>query len=135
LVVASVNHGLRAEAADEVALVGAEAEKRGLRFAALEVRVSGEGSLQAAARDARYEALTRLARAERAERLALGHHQYDQAETVLQRLLRGSGLLGLAAIEPLRDDGVVRPLIDVSRAGIESHVARFAIPCVRDPSN
>lgn len=133
--VASVDHGLRPEAAEEVALVREEAERRGLRFHALKVEVTGEASLQAAARAARYEALLALARAERYDRVAVGHHLDDQAETVLQRLLRGTGLFGLAGIAPLRDDGVIRPLIEVGRDEIEAHLARTGQRFVRDPSN
>jgi tRNA(Ile)-lysidine synthase len=135
LEVASVNHGLRAEAASEVELVRAASERRGLAFHALTVVVPEGGSVQAAAREVRYAALLDLARRERHDRVAVGHHRDDQAETVLARLLRGSGLSGLSGIDPLRDDGVMRPLLDVTRAQIEAHLARFGLPFVRDPSN
>jgi tRNA(Ile)-lysidine synthase len=133
--VATVNHGLRPEASSEVELVRREAERRGLAFHPLEVEVASRASVQAAAREARYAALHELASSARYERIAVAHHLDDQAETVLQRLLRGSGLAGLSGIAPLRDDGVTRPLLDVTRAEIESHLERFEIPFVRDPSN
>jgi tRNA(Ile)-lysidine synthase len=133
--VASVDHGLRPEAASEVELVGREAARRGLTFHPLAVDVPKQASVQAAARQARYEALHALAKREGYERIATGHHLDDQAETVLQRMLRGTGLAGLSGIAPLRDDGVMRPLLDVTRAEIEAHLARFGVPFVLDPSN
>jgi tRNA(Ile)-lysidine synthetase-like protein len=66
--------------------------------------------------------------------VALGHHADDQAETVLFRILRGTGVRGLAGI-PYRRDPFVRPLLDVRRAEIERYLARRSIPFVRDPSN
>lgn len=136
LVVASVDHGLRPEAADDVAHVRRLADGLGVPFRALEVRVPAEGpSLQAAAREARYGALRQLAAREGARRVAVGHTQDDQAETVLARLLRGAGVTGLGGIAPRRRDGVVRPLIDCRREQIRAHLAHRGLEAVSDPSN
>jgi tRNA(Ile)-lysidine synthase len=135
LVVASVDHGLRPESKDEVARVGRFASSLGLPFVPLEVVVRAGDSLHAAAREARYAALFAAARDARASKVAVGHTQNDQAETVIDRLLRGAGIRGLAGIDPHREDGVVRPLIDVSRADVERYVARHGLPVERDPSN
>lgn len=137
LEVASVDHGLRPEAAAELALVRARAEALELPFvsAALHVqRERGRASLQDAARRARLGALAALAAERGARRVALGHNADDQAETVLFRILRGTGLRGLAGI-PVRRDPFVRPLLEVRRAEIERYLARRSIPFVRDPSN
>lgn len=115
---ASVDHGLRAEAALDVAIAARQAEQLGVRFHALQIAVERGPSLQARAREARYEALLGLARERGAVRVAVGHTRDDQAETVLLRLLRGAGLHGLGAIEPLRADGVIRPLIDCDREDV-----------------
>lgn len=134
LVVASVDHGLRPEARDEVALVARLADERGLGFVAVALGLA-EGSSMATARRARYAALARVARHADAAAIAVGHTRDDQAETVLGRLVRGAGLRGLRAIAPARADGVVRPLIDASRAQVEAHLAHHGIPFVSDPTN
>jgi tRNA(Ile)-lysidine synthase len=66
--------------------------------------------------------------------VATGHTQTDQAETVLIRLLRGTGLAGLSGVAPLRDR-VIRPLVDVRRPEVEEFLAARGLRPVRDPSN
>jgi len=135
LEVASVDHGLRPEAAAEVEVVGDIAGGLGLPFHPLRADLAPEGSVQETARTARYALLTELARERGASRIAFGHTLDDQAETVLARVLRGAGVRGLGGIDPRRPDGVVRPLIDCRRAEVEAHLRRFALPALRDPSN
>jgi tRNA(Ile)-lysidine synthase len=115
---ASVDHGLRADAARDVAIAAEQCAVVGVRFHALQVAVDRRPSLQAQARAARYAALLRLASERSAARVAVGHTRDDQAETVLLRLIRGTGLHGLGAIDPNRQDGVIRPLIDCDRADV-----------------
>ncbi len=134
--VASVDHGLRPESADEVEQVGAFAASLGLPFDSRRVRVPrSEASLQAAARRLRYEALCVIAAERGAEPIAVGHTQDDQAETVLARVLRGSGLRGLAGISPRRDDGVIRPLLDCQRSETLDYCRSRGLPFLSDPSN
>lgn len=136
LLVASVDHGLRPEAVAEVAGVGRFAESLGLGFRPLHVQVDREGrSIQQSARRARYAALLELARAEGAAAVAVGHTIEDQAETVILRMLRGAGAGGLAGIAPRRRDGVVRPLIDCTRAEVRAYVAEQGLTVVEDASN
>lgn len=140
LEVAAVDHGLRADACREVDLVRERAEALGLPFAAVDVDVAAArrgrrgASLQDAARDVRLRALTALARAHGANRVALGHQADDQAETVLYRIVRGTGIAGLAGI-PYRRDIFVRPLLDVTRGQILRYLRRRSISFVEDPSN
>jgi len=140
LEVAAIDHGLRAEARQEVDLVRDRATALGLPFTAVGVDVAAERrgrrgvSLQDAARDARLRALAALARDHDADRVALGHQADDQAETVLYRIVRGTGLAGLAGI-PYRRDVFIRPLLDVTRAQILRYLRRRSIPFVEDPSN
>lgn len=115
LVAASVDHGLRADAPNDVAVAAEQAAIVSVPFHALAIQVERGASVQGRAREARYQALKELAGHLGAERIAIGHTQDDQAETVLSRLLRGSGLPGLGAIQALREDGVIRPLIDCRR--------------------
>jgi tRNA(Ile)-lysidine synthase len=132
---ASVDHGLRPEAASDVAVAGGQAAAVGVAFHALRVEVAPGPSRQAAARKARYDALLACAARLEATRIAVGHTQDDQAETVLLRVLRGAGTSGLSGIEPLRADGVVRPLIDCTRGAVHAFAARSGLPIANDPSN
>ena len=135
LVVASVNHGLRPESRQEVERVAGFAESLALPFVSRNLSLDDGADVHGRARAARFAALREMAADEGATRIALGHHADDQAETVLSRLLRGSGIRGLAGIQPERADGVIRPLIDCRRAEIERYVERYDLPVVRDPSN
>jgi len=132
---ASVDHGLRPLAALDVEHARAQALNQGVPFHALRVQVPPGASLQAAAREVRYAALRELAAQLGAQRIAVGHTREDQAETVLMRLLHGAGVHGLAGIEPLRADGVMRPLIDCARAEVAAFAAQHAGPLAHDPSN
>ena len=94
------------------------------------------GGLEAAAREARYRALEDHLRP--GEWLATAHHQGDQAETLLLRLLRGSGPVGLSAIPPLRPFGagrLWRPLLDLPRESLRAYAASADLDWTEDPSN
>jgi tRNA(Ile)-lysidine synthase len=132
---ASVDHGLRPDAARDVRLARDQAAQARIAFHALRVQVDPGGSLQSAARDARYAALSALANRIGANRIALGHTRDDQAETVLLRVLRGAGVFGLSGVEPFRPDGVIRPLIDCDRAAVADFAARHGVTLASDPSN
>ncbi|MGD8316452.1 MAG: tRNA lysidine(34) synthetase TilS [Myxococcales bacterium] len=136
LCAASIDHGLRPESASEVEQVRAFAGSLGVPFSSARVTLPAEGaSLQAKARKLRYGALHELARSQSASRIAVGHTQDDQAETVLSRILRGTGIRGLGGIEARRADGVVRPLFDCRRADVHAYVTTRELPFVEDPSN
>lgn len=93
------------------------------------------GNLEARARVQRYAFLDRIAAEEGCDRIATGHTRDDQAETVLLRLLRGTGLDGLAGILPVRQGYIVRPLIDCSRPAILSYLNASGLPHRVDGSN
>ncbi|HKT30160.1 tRNA lysidine(34) synthetase TilS [Dyella sp.] len=98
-------------------------------------RASGIG-LEAAARQARYAIFAEYLQAD--ERLVFGHHQDDQAETVLLKLLRGAGpegLGGMRAERPLGRGTVWRPLLDIPRQVLRDYVDAHDLPCIHDPSN
>jgi len=93
-------------------------------------------TLQEAARSARYAALREMARRVDADRIATGHTADDQAETVLMRLLRGTGPDGLGGIpERSPDQAVVRPLLRVARAEIEAYARDQTLQWREDASN
>ncbi len=133
---ATVDHGLRASAAEEAELVSRACAGLGVPHKTLTVTVAREASVQAAARRARYEALAGWCRERGLGALATAHHADDQAETLLMRLGRGAGLAGLSGIRASRDLGdvlLVRPLLGWRRAELAAIVAD--VETVDDPSN
>lgn len=132
---ASIDHGLRPSAGADVEIAREQAAAVGVAFHPLRVHVDSSASLQASARSARYRALSELAGRIGAQRIAVGHTQDDQAETVLMRVLRGASVAGLSGIEPKRCDAVIRPLIDCTRAEAAVFAARHLTLLAHDPSN
>ncbi len=131
---ATFDHGTGAAASRAVRAVGAAARALGLPL------VVGEASpnldlregREAAWRAARYEFLAAAA-AERGARIATGHTENDQVETVLMRIVRGSGARGLAAL--YAEHQVVRPFVRVTRAEIECYARLHGVTWTDDPSN
>jgi len=97
-------------------------------------RALKEGGLEEAARLTRYSFLRRVAREENASAIVLGHTLDDQAETVLMRLVRGSGALGLSAMRAW-DGELLRPLLETRRALVMSHLSVYRLPYRSDPTN
>jgi len=138
--IAHLNHGLRRKDADkDEKFVVSAAKKLNLpcyvkkRNVAAERRKTG-GSLEEAARIARYDFLFETAEAEGFDRIAVGHQQDDNAELILLYLLRGSGPAGLSGTPPVRDK-IIRPLIRTSRAEILDFLKSHTIGYVIDRSN
>ncbi len=130
---AHLDHGLRPESAAEAERVAAAAEAAGVPC---RVGRAPEGTepTQAGLRRARYDFLRAEAARAEASRIATGHQADDQAETVLFRIARGTGLRGLGGI-PRRRGPIVRPLLSFERAEIEAWLAARGIDWLRDPSN
>jgi tRNA(Ile)-lysidine synthase len=135
--VAHFNHKLRGEESEgDERFVAALASRLGIPFYRAQARVGDAGgNLEETARYARREFLLGLIRDRAGDRIALGHTRDDQAETVLFRVLRGSGLAGLAGIQPVTADGFVRPLIQVTRAGVLEFLKARGIEWREDRSN
>lgn len=131
---ATVDHGLRTESADEAAMVAAYAAGIGIAHAILRPAEPITGSVQAAARAARYALLEEWRRGEAIDWVLTAHHADDQLETLVMRLNRASGLTGLSGIRA-RQGHVLRPLLGVRRAALFDHVRANAIPFIEDPSN
>lgn len=139
LCVATVDHGLRPEAAAEAAMVARICEGLGLDHRVLTWRDwDGRGNLPAAARQARYALLADWARDKGLGTVALGHTRDDQAETFLMRLARGSGVDGLSAMAARRHHlGVewVRPLLQAGRQDLRDWLRSRNIAWIDDPTN
>jgi tRNA(Ile)-lysidine synthase len=132
---ASVDHGLRESAPLDVEIARIQAEKAGVPFYPLKIHVKKGASVQVRAREERYAILRELADDLKAHRIAVGHTQDDQAESVIMRILRGAGLGGLSGTVPLRADGVIRPLIDCRRQEVHGYARQKCSKIARDPSN
>ncbi|MFG1242540.1 tRNA lysidine(34) synthetase TilS [Xanthobacter sp. DSM 14520] len=139
LIAATVDHGLRAEAAAEAEAVGAFATLLGVPHRILIWQgAKPTHGIQEAAREARYDLLAGAAREAGATAIALAHTRDDQAETVLFRLARGSGLSGLSGMrgDAARDGlALLRPLLDVPKARLVATLEAASVAFVRDPSN
>ena len=135
----TVDHGLRPEAAGEAAFVARCASTLGLSHETLRWRGwDGQGNLQNAAREARYRLMADWAERRGLPCVALGHTADDQAETVLMRLARRSGVDGLSAMAPRsKRHGTtwLRPLLFARREALRGHLRRAAVEWVDDPSN
>ena len=129
-----VNHGLRPEAAHELLAAADFARAQEVPFSVSELGLAPGGNLQARAREARYVALRREAARVGATLIATAHHADDRAETVLLRLLRGTGVGGLGVLSAQSGD-LIRPLIRAPRETIVLHLARHRVPHAHDPSN
>ncbi len=137
LAVASFNHGLRPEAEAEVDLVCKLAEERSLPFypgAAPPQDQANKKTDQAWAREVRSAFIWGAAEKAGAGLIALAHTADDQAETVLMRLIRGSGLRGMSAMDIL-EGGLLRPLLMIRRAEVLEYLKERSLPFVVDPSN
>ena len=128
---AHFNHHLRgAEANRDADFVKKFCEERKIPFVLGEMQVqTGEKGLESAARDARYTFLEKLP-----GKIATAHNADDNAETVLMRMVRGTGLKGLGAIAPVRGR-IIRPMLLVTRKEITEFLREQEIPWIQDSSN
>lgn len=137
--VITVDHGLRAESREEVALVTDMCARWELpHHVEYWTGWQGEGNLQASARDARYELIADWAYGNQIGHVALGHTADDQAETFLMRLARGSGVDGLSAMAPRTVRfGItwIRPFLRIERSALRSYLRAAQLEWCEDPSN
>ena len=136
---ATVDHGLRPESADEAKAVAALCARLGVGHRILQWKgVKPTSRLQERAREARYRLLVDHAKAIGADALMTAHHADDQAETVLFRLLRGSGVAGLRGMDLMTArDGmtIARPLMGLKKRDLIAFANARGAPFIDDPSN
>lgn len=139
LMAAHVNYRLRGKASDgDAVLVKGTAEAWHVAYSSIAVTKKFRGNFQDEARNFRRSFFQDVAGKATAQVIALGHHQQDQAETILAHLVRGSGLTGLcgmAAVDALGPCRLIRPLLEFDRSAIEKYAARHHIPYRHDASN
>ncbi|MGJ5021961.1 tRNA lysidine(34) synthetase TilS [Bradyrhizobium oligotrophicum] len=139
LVAVTVDHALRRDSAREARMVKEIARRLAIPHRTLRwTDAKPDTGIPEAARLARYRLLARAARQARAGHVVTAHTRDDQAETVLMRLLRGSGIAGLAAMAPLSErEGVLlaRPLLNVAKVRLVATLRSAGIPFADDPTN
>jgi tRNA(Ile)-lysidine synthase len=128
-----VDHGLRSDSARDGEFVQALGARLAVPVDVVRVGVAG-GSVEAAARAARHAALEAAADRVGASRIALGHTADDQAETLIMRVLEGTGVRGLAGIPPVRGR-LIRPLLESRHRDAVATLAAAGLPWLEDPSN
>jgi len=134
LVLAHADHGIQADSSSVARAVAALARRYGLPFELGELHL-GPDATETAARRARYAWLGDVQRRRAARYLVTAHHRDDQVETILLRLLRGSGPAGLAGMPARARGGLVRPLLAFTHLDLVEHVTARGLPVHHDPAN
>lgn len=137
--VCTVHHGMRGTDADlDVELVQKFCENHQIQCHVVRLdgsRLVGKGGFEARARAARYMALQDIRKKRNLQWICTAHHADDQVETLLLRILRGTGILGLRGIHQIREDGICRPLLHWSKEQVRHSVINHQIPYRDDLSN
>lgn len=138
---AHLNHQIRGiEAQKDALYVSKLCEEMGIVFFVKSINVpkycENEGlSLEEGARKLRYEMFYEIKDKIKANKIAIGHNLNDQAETVMMRIMRGTGLTGLKGIDYIRDNCIIRPILDVERSDIEDYCEAYDLNPRIDKTN
>lgn len=136
----TVDHGLRETSANDVKFVVNYCNKNNIKVYSYKVEVAKLGqekglSVEAAARESRYRIFKALLTKKVVNKIALGHHVQDQAETILLNIFRGSGITGASGMDFVRDEVYIRPLLKTDRTEIMAYININDIPYVDDETN
>ncbi|MHC1785477.1 MAG: tRNA lysidine(34) synthetase TilS [Christensenellales bacterium] len=134
LICVHVHHGLRAAADAEADFVVALCREMGIPLMVKRVTVSEQGSVEAAAREARYRAFSQAMQEADCRVIALAHHADDQAETLMLHLMHGSGPGGMAGMSKF-SQGIWRPLLAVRRDDLRAYLEANHLSWREDESN
>ncbi|HSE83340.1 MAG TPA: tRNA lysidine(34) synthetase TilS [Thermodesulfobacteriota bacterium] len=141
LIVSHLNHRIRAdEGKRDAAFVEGIAKRLNLAYEIQNADTPGfkeksNLSLEEAARVLRYRFFKEVMRKHRAQKIATGHTLDDRAETVLMRIIRGSGTLGLSGIPPVSEGCIIRPLIETPKSEIEEYLNTNGVGWIEDSTN
>lgn len=140
IIVAHVNHGVRGkDALNDQLFVEAKAKELNLKYYTINVDMVGYGkkmgiTAEEAGRELRYGFFREILHKHGGGKIAVAHNKNDQAETLLLRIMRGTGLDGLSGMEFIKDD-IIRPILNVSRSDIEEYIKENNIETVLDKTN
>ena len=135
-----INHGIREESDDEARFVVQKCKEMGVRVYKFTIdapKIAREKklSIETAAREGRYGVFEALVKKDIVDKIALAHHQSDQAETILMHIFRGCGVSGARGMEPIRDKIYIRPMLPVSKENISAESAFLNLDLIEDSSN
>ena len=138
--VAHINHMIRKEANDDEKYVQQYCEKNNIQCFVKRVNVQEIANIQKigteeAGRNIRYEFFEEVLQKVGANKIAIAHNKNDKIETIVMNLLRGSGLSGLKGIEPIREQRIIRPLIECERQEIEQYCEQYKLNPRIDKTN
>ena len=140
VVAITVDHSIREESATDAMFVSDFCRQNRIRCYKFRINVPSLAkekgiSLESAAREARYGVFETVLSKNIVDKIALAHHESDQAETVLLHLLRGSGISGLKGMQPVRDKVYIRPMLNTTQQAIINYVNDNYIDIVEDKTN
>lgn len=140
IIAINIDHCIREHSAADSAFVMDYCKENSIkaytfRVDAVKIARDEKVSIEVAARKARYNTFEALIKKGLVDKIALAHHLYDQAETILLNLLRGCGLSGAKGMEPIRDNIYIRPMLNVAREDIMGYIDEYAINYVEDETN
>lgn len=134
--VVTVDHGLRCEAPGDAQFVLAMCRDEGVDASLYTLNMDPhQPNLEEAARLRRYTAIESCRAVQGARWVATGHTMDDQAETLIYRLIRGSGMRGAQGMAYVREDGLIRPMLDITRAEVEAYAREQGVRYVTDQTN
>ena len=138
---AHLNHQIRGiEAQKDAFYISKLCEEMGITFFIKSINVPeycerNGVSIEEGARQLRYEMFSEIKDKTKANKIAIGHNLNDQAETILMRIMRGTGLQGLKGIDYIRDGVIIRPILDIERKDIEEYCKHYKLNPRIDQSN
>ncbi len=135
-----INHGIREESEAEARFVMQKCRDLGVRVYKFSIdapKIAKEKriSIETAAREGRYGVFEALVKKDIVDKIALAHHQSDQAETILMHIFRGCGVAGARGMEPVRDKIYIRPMLPVTKEEINLYATTHNLEFVEDASN
>lgn len=140
LVAINIDHNLRESSKGDSLFVKNYCDKMGIKLYAFslnvrEVCLKHKLTLEQGARDMRYKVFKKLLDKGTVDKIALGHHQSDQAETILLNIFRGAGISGACGMELMREGRYIRPLLYTPKTEIKAYIEKEEIPFVEDETN
>ena len=138
---AHLNHQIRGiEAQKDVMYISQLCDSLGVKFFVKSINVpeyckKNGLSIEEGARKLRYEMFYEIKQKTKSNKIAIGHNLNDQAETILMRMMRGTGLQGLKGIEYKRDETIIRPILDIERSSIEAYCEEYNLNPRIDSTN
>ena len=140
IVVAHINHMIRAEAIEDQQFVEKFCKEIGVEFYSKSIDIqkianNNKIGTEEAGRNARYEFFDEILKKTNSNKVAIAHNKNDKAETMIMNLLRGSGIAGLKGIEPIKNNKYIRPLIECERYEIEQYCEENNIKARIDKTN